>query len=275
MLISMNSKQGGSQCCVWCGKSYKNKVYLEKHGILCELLHNCNKKRLNKNSASDDVADDISDDVPCPKKMYQMLLELGYKYSKLEEKMDEVNKFVVKKKKKINVIEWLNANITPSFVFDDLIGKIKITDGDVEFLMENNFLDTMNLVLSRFIYCNGESDNTSDCAPLFAFVQKNNVFYAFTSSTSGNVWMELPKDKLVSFLMSVQMKISKAFHEWKKPRARKIQDDENFALLCDKTLMKIMANEFKSETTFNKMRAVIYNKMKTDMKALVEYEFEF
>ena len=274
----MNSKQSGTQSCVWCGKSYKNKVYLEKHGILCELLHNCSKKRSNKNSSSDDVADDISDDVPCPKKMYQMLLELGYKYSKLEEKMEEVNKFVVKKKKKINVIEWLNANITPSFVFDDLIGKIKITDGDVEFLMEYSFLDTMNLVLTRFIYSNSESEseseseNTSDFKPLFAFVQKNNVFYAFTSEKG---WMELTKDKLVSFLMNVQMKISKAFHEWKKPRARRIQDDENFALLCDKTLMKIMANEFKSETTFNKMRVTIYNKMKTDMKALVEYEFEF
>jgi len=271
----MNSKQS-SQCCVYCGKSYKNKVYLEKHGILCELLHNCSKKRLNKNSSSDDLADDISDDVPCPKKMYQMLLELGYKYSKLEEKMDEVNKFVVKKKKKINVIEWLNANITPGFIFDDLISKIKITDSDVEFLMENSFLDTMNVVLSRFIYCNSESENSNDSCtnfvPLFAFIQKNNVFYTFTS---GNVWMELPKDKLVSFMMNVQMKISKAFHEWKKPRARRIQDEENFALLCDKTLMKIMSNEFKSEATFNKIRAVIYNKMKTDMKALVEYEFEF
>ena len=267
----MNSKQM-SQCCVWCGKSYKNKVHLEKHGILCELIHNCNKKRFNKNSSNDD---DINDDVPCPKKMYQMLLELGYKYCKLEEKMDEVNKFVVKKKKKINVIEWLNANIVPSFVFDDLISKIKITDGDVEFLIENSFLDTMSLVLSRFIYCNESSSSeadTSNFVPLFAFVQKHNVFYAFTIE---KVWMELPKDKLVSFLMNVQMKISKAFHEWKKPRARRIQDDENFALLCDKTLMKIMANEFKHEATFNKIRLVIYNKIKTDMKALLEYEFEF
>jgi hypothetical protein len=36
-----------------------------------------------------------------------------------------------------------------------------------------------------------------------------------------------------------------------------------------------MGNEFKQDSTFGKMRAVMYNKMKTDMKAMVEYEFEF
>jgi hypothetical protein len=266
----MNSKY----CCVWCGKGYKTKVYLEKHVILCELIHKSNKKK----TVSCDY-DDVSDDLPSPKKMYQMLLELGYKYSKLEEKMDEVNKFVVKKKKKINVIEWLNSNVVPSLVFDKLIDIIKIDDSDVEYLMENSFLDTMNLVLSRFVYF---KEGESDFMPLFAFVQKVNIFYAFvqtsdkeTSDSNNGVWMELPKDKLCLFLMRVQMKISKAFHEWKKPRAEKIREEDSFAILCDKTLIKIMGNEFKSEATFNKMRGVMYNKMKTDMKAMVEYEFEF
>jgi hypothetical protein len=201
------------------------------------------------------------------------LLELGYKYSKLEEKMDEVNKFVVKKKKKINVLEWLNSNVVPSLVFENLIDKIKIIDSDIDFLLENNFLDTINVVLSRVLYLQErEGEGESDFIPLFAFVQKVNIFYAFVE---GGGWIELPKDKLCLFLMRVQMKISKAFHEWKKQRATRIRDDESFAILCDKTLIKIMGNEFKQDSTFGKMRAVMYNKMKTDMKAMVEYEFEF
>ena len=265
----MNSKQC---CCTWCGKGYKTKVNLEKHTILCELIYKSSKKHVtNKNSLDLNDYDEIGDDLPSPKKMYQMLLELGYKYSKLEEKMNEVNKFVVKKKQKINVIEWLNSNVTPSLVFDKLIDKIIIIDSDIEFLLENNFLDTMNVILSRFLCLE------NDLEPLFAFVQKVNIFYAFvkTSDKETSEWIELPKDKLCLFLMRVQMKISKAFHEWKKIRADKIRDEESFAILCDKTLIKIMGNEFKSDATFNKMRAIIYNKMKTDMKAMVEYEFEF
>jgi uncharacterized protein YeeX (DUF496 family) len=270
-MLSINSKP----CCIWCGKDYKTKINLEKHVILCELIHKSNSK---KKSVS---CDDISEDLPSPKKMYQMLLELGYKYSKLEEKMEQVNKFVVKNKKKINVIEWLNSNATPNLVFDKLIDIINVIDSDVEYLMNNSFLDTMNLVLSRFLYHleSGESIFT----PLFAFSQKVNIFYAFVQSSdkdtsdkeNNGVWMELPKDKLCLFLMRVQIKISKAFHEWKKPRANKIRDEDSFAVLCDKTLIKIMANEFKTEATFNKMRGIMYNKMKTDMKAILEYEFEF
>jgi len=262
-MLSMNSKQ----CCTWCGKGYKTKINLEKHAVLCELIYKSSKKRGTPDS---NEYDDICDDLPSPKKMYQMLLELGYKYSKLEEKMDEVNKFVIKKKKKINVLEWLNSNIVPSLVFENLIDKIKIIDSDIDFLLENNFLETINVVLSRFLYL--ESDLESDFIPLFAFVQKTNIFYAFVE---GGGWMELPKDKLCLFLMRVQMKISKAFHEWKKQRATRIRDEESFAILCDKTVIKIMGNEFKQDSTFGKMRAVMYNKMKTDMKAMVEYEFEF
>ncbi len=264
-MLSMNSKQ----CCTWCGKGYKTKINLEKHAVLCELIYKSSKKRGTPDS---NEYDDICDDLPSPKKMYQMLLELGYKYSKLEEKMDEVNKFVIKKKKKINVLEWLNSNIVPSLVFENLIDKIKIIDSDIDFLLENNFLETINVVLSRFLYFREEE---SDFIPLFAFVQKTNIFYAFVKEEDKGVWMELSKDKLCLFLMRVQMKISKAFHEWKKQRTTRIRDEESFAILCDKTVIKIMGNEFKQDSTFGKMRSYMYNKMKTDMKAMVEYEFEF
>ena len=212
-MLSMNSKQC---CCTWCGKGYKTRVNLDKHVILCELIHKSSKKHgSNKNSDLNEIGDDL----PSPKKMYQMLLELGYKYSKLEEKMEEVNKFIVKKKQKINVVEWLNSNITPSLVFENLIDQIKINDSDIEFLFENNFLDMINGVLSRFVY-NGESS-----VPLFAFSQKANVFYAFVNLNNNNnnnnnnlcddkccgIWSELSKDQLMKFLMLIQMKVSKAF----------------------------------------------------------------
>ena len=253
-----------SLCCIHCGKSYKKRTNMEKHSVVCELLQLSKKKTTATKEEDEELVP-----LPSQQKMFQMLIELGQKYNKLEEKVEEINKWVVKKKKKINVIEWLNSNVVPSLVFDKLIDIIKIDDSDVEYLMENSFLDTMNLVLSRFVYF---KEGESDFMPLFAFVQKVNIFYAFVEDGG---WMELSKDKLSLFLMRVQMKISKAFHEWKKQRANQIRDDESFAILCDKTLIKIMGNEFKQDSTFGKMRAVMYNKMKTDMKAMVEYEFEF
>ena len=88
-----------AQCCIHCGKSYKKKTNLEKHVNLCELLNS--KKTL--------IVED-EETIPSQRKIYQILLELGSKFNRLEEKVDELNRWIVKKKKKINMIECLNTN---------------------------------------------------------------------------------------------------------------------------------------------------------------------
>ena len=72
IIMLMNSKIVSQCCCTWCGKGYKTKVNLEKHVILCELIHKSSKKRANKNTSDSNDYDDIGDDLPSPKKMYQM-----------------------------------------------------------------------------------------------------------------------------------------------------------------------------------------------------------
>ena len=96
-LLNTNSKdvpnriKQSSICCTYCGKGYKsrNSSAYEKHVILCELLANCKKQTsYNKDSLEDQ-------DIPSNKNMYSLLLELGSKYKKLEEKlekMEEINK---------------------------------------------------------------------------------------------------------------------------------------------------------------------------------------
>jgi uncharacterized protein YeeX (DUF496 family) len=106
-----------AQCCVNCGKSYVKKANLEKHLIICDLLQTSRKKTKL-------IIEDDDEPLPTQRKMFEMLIELGQKYSKLEEKVYEINKLVVKKKKKINVLEWLNANIKPNIIFDDIFDKI-------------------------------------------------------------------------------------------------------------------------------------------------------
>ena len=247
-----------AKCCTYCGKSYIKKISLDKHVIICELLNNSKKSTV--------VEDD--DEIPSQKKMYQILLELGNKFNKLEEKVDDLNKWVVKKKKKINVIEWLNTNITPEIKFDSLIEKIIITQDDVLYLFDNSFADTLNQIFSRNIYNLSESEY-----PIFAFIQKQNIFYIYENEEAG--WTELNREKIVKFLNRVHMKLLKVFGEYKKMNAEKIRVDETFSLLCDKTSVKMMNVDFRQESILSKIKGNMYSRMKTDMKALVEYEFEF
>ena len=252
-----------AQCCIHCGKSYIKRVNLDNHVIICELLHNRRSTSL--------VIEDDEEPLPSQRKLFHMLIELGQKYNKLEEKVEELNKWVVKKKKKINILEWLNDNNTPSVLFDSIIDKIVVIEDDIKNLFENPFNDVLNDIFSRTIYNFNENEN-----PMFAFVQKANVFYVYEQiDNNKKMWVELSKEKMVKFLNKIHTKILKAFCDFKNERIQEIRASDSYSVKCDKTMIKIMSVEFKQESILSKVRSMMFAKMKTDMKALIEFEFEF
>ena len=252
-LLNFNKKT--SQCCVYCGKSYKNKTNLNKHRILCELYYNSKTKE-----------DEI--EVPSQRKLYLMLLELANKFNNIEEKIDEINKCVIKKKK-INIIKWLNYNITSQINFNQLFEQIIINYTDVDYLFEHSFIDTLDNIFSRCIY-NNLLENEK---PIFAFIENPNTFYIYENEEIK--WVELSKENLIKFLNKVYMKILDMFYNWKKNKQTEIKSNDTLSIKCDKTLMKIMDISFKQNTVLSKIKTIMYTNLKIKMKAIVEYEFEF
>jgi len=249
-----------SQCCVHCGKSYVKRANLNKHIIICELLH-------SKRNTTLIIEDD--EELPSQRKMFNMLIELGQKYNKLEEKVTELNKWVIKKKKKINILEWLNENNKPNILFDNLIDKITVNEDDIKSLLENPFNYVLSELFSRTF------NNLNEENPIFAFVQKSNVFYVYQLMNDTKIWVELSKEKLVKFLSKVHTKILKAFCDLKKEKIHEIKSNDAYSIKFDKTMVKIMSVELNQESVLSRIKSIMFSKMKTDMKALVEFEFEF
>ena len=110
---------------------------------------------------------------------------------------------------------------------------------------------------------------------MFAFVQKANVFYIYEVVEDKKIWVELSREKLIKFLNKVHIKILKAFCDFKKEHSSEIKSSDNYSIKCDKTMVKIMSMEFNQDSILSKVRSMMFAKMKTDMKALVEFEFEF
>jgi len=244
------------QCCVNCGKTYKKRENLTKHLILCDFLR---KKPLEE---------DEQIVIPSQRVMYQLLIELGQKYNKLEEKMEEMSKWVSKKKKKINVVEWLNTNITPNITFDSFMEvRIGFQDADMEFIISSSFYDVMHHVFSRSLF-------EMEKLPIFAFAQKVNTFYIYQGENIG--WMELSREKMVKWFNKMHMQFVSAFYSWiKVKRAEIVGHSDKFETAFDKANIKLMSVDFRVENMFSKMRGVLFNGLKTDMKALVEYEFHW
>jgi hypothetical protein len=67
----------------------------------------------------------------------------------------------------------------------------------------------------------------------------------------------------------------KVLSEWKQINKNQMNNSDKLCEQYNKGLMKIIAIDFKNDIIYNKMRSLFYNKLKTDMKTIIEYEFEF
>ena len=273
IIKSQHKYNAHTMYCEFCGKCYKTIVNLNKHILLCEVVN----RSLNKPGKIDKP---INENLPSQETMYKIIESLAMKYNKLEEKMEQLQKWVDKKKKKINIIDWLNENdkINPLYDFDSIIDKLNITQTAVDFLFTNTFYDTVNEILSNYYNNNNNNCNPENNAiPLFAFNQKSNLIYVFNNNAvvEQTSWKEISKDQLVDFLDKIQTKITRCLKEWKKINEDKVRNDNKYSELYSKTIIKIMDVKFNNETTISRYKSLLYNKIKVDMKNLIEYEYEF
>ena len=253
----MNKVNSASICCVNCGKGYKTRNGLDRHLVLCEIVH--------KIKSGAKVAEEVEVEIPSPKIMYQMILQLAEKYQRLEEKTSEMNKWVVKKKKKMDVVVWLNESVKPDYEFDKVADRVVIEEADVEFMLDNTLHETIYRVLFRVFV----ADDVV-VVPVFAFNQKQGVLYMYEKEK----WTELPADRLTRLLNICQRKISKAMLDRKKKHKDEINASDAFATRYDKAVLRLMSIEFRENGQTNKAKNALYNRLKTDAKTVIEYEFE-
>ena len=277
-LISQNrSEPKKKSCCTYCGKGYTKKTSLEKHVLICSIIYK-SKRELK-------IEEEESTDIPSHKELYNIIKELTFKINQLEEKVTLQQKFIDKKKKKINVVEWLNNNVKTVQVFDDFINNsIIINEEDVIFMMNNSFLDTLDKVFAE----NLSREKQKTAIPIFCFSEKQNTFYIYSNTINSNTnpnpntqqttpqsWMELNRNDCIRFLNIIYSKIFKKLMEWKKDNEQNLNGSEKLEDIYIKTVSKIMSIEFKNEATLSKTKTILYNILKTDMKNIIEYQFDF
>lgn len=245
-----------AQCCVHCGKSYVKKTNLTKHVVLCDMLHQSKKKKLSLLEEEED-----QEETPSQQKMYAIMLEFGQRFQKLEEKVEELSKWTVKTKRKVNIVDWLNANCNCEQPFDTLTETIEVTDEDVIFLFKHNFLETWNELMKR-----------SEKRSIAAFVHKPHTFYVYVNNE--DKWVEASREMLTKFFNRLHMKIIKRFSEWKKTHRDEINHDESLSLTCDHASVKLMAIDFREDAMFGKIKGALYTQIKKDMTRLLSSEEE-
>jgi len=253
-------------CCIYCGKSYKTKLVLDKHLVLCEVTHK-SKTQINND---DEIV------LPSQKQLYQIILELTLKCNRLESKVADLSKYISRKIDKVDIIDYLNNNIVlkPYILFDNISETINIEQSDIEYLFHNSFKDTFNTIISKTIY--NKSKENQETIPIAAFTEKAGTIYIYTTqskdsdkNTSHSSWIIATKEKITRFLNIIQLKMSKALSEWRKQNIQLLNESDSKSILYDKTFSKLIGVEFKKDEIYNKFYNSIYHKIKQQLNVTI------
>jgi hypothetical protein len=164
--------------CGYCSKSFTRKSYYDRHVLVCELLIKSTKER--------NLATEENQDTPTVRKLYEIIMEMTLKYQKMEKKVEELSKYIENKKRKLNIVDWLNANYkNVGERFDIWYKTIKVERKHLETIFTRDYVNGVLHVLKDHLETyikNGEME-----IPIRAYDQKDNILYVrMTSEARGH-----------------------------------------------------------------------------------------
>lgn len=250
--------------CSLCGKKYKTSTNLNKHKILCDTLTRAKKKNLTEDFVE-------TEPIPTQKQMYKIILDLSLKCNYLEEKVENMQKWVDRRKKKLNIIDWLQKQEKPAKMFEEWYKGIFILKEEIEILLHNSFIHVFTEIIQRIT--NKDNENSIQIqiqVPIYASVDKPNILYIYknaikvqTQLQTNGKWIEASKEDILELFKQIHFQMVKAFLEDKKKKEEKINESDSLADVYNKTNIKLMSINWREEETCNKFRTILYNKIKS------------
>jgi hypothetical protein len=248
--------------CLICKKKYTRKSSFEKHKILCDFK--------SKSKWEKKIAEEEQDDIPSYTELVSIVQQLSIKLTKIEEQYSSLQQWVSRKKQKLNIIAWLDANVKPTMVFTEWIQHNFFVNIDhFETLMENSLFYTIQKV------CEFNLNKASEYIyPIQCFTQKPNTFYiAETESDMTTKWRKLELTEMIAILKTFQNRMIKALTEWKAENSDKFDNSDKISVIYQKAIIKLMSISFCQDASLSRIKHNLYYYLKNDLKEESNLEF--
>ena len=254
--------------CNICNKQYINKNSLDKHKILCD--YTIKSKRERKIDLEE------VEDIPSHYQLAKIVQELILNKIKMEEKMKKMEEKIANltnsKKRKLNIVLWLNTNIVPAIGFLEWVNtSLIVKPKHFEILMENTIFYTIHQIFEENLL-----ENTDFIYPITCFSQKNGIFYICEKQFDGSLeWKKLILDDMLLILNTIKKNLIKELTKWKLKNQHKFDDDNKLSILFNKSVIKLMNVPFSKDHNLSRIKHSLYNYLKKDLKPVVEFDLEF
>lgn len=260
------SKEGVTNkfCCTICNKQYTRKSSLDKHTILCDFKM--------KTKREHQIELEELGDIPTHFQLVKIVQELTLKLITMEKKMDQIQKCVDTKKRKLNIVMWLNTNVKPTIGFLEWVYTCLIVKPEhFENLMENTIFHTIQQIFEDNL-----SETTDFVYPISCFSQKLGVFYICDKKEDGTLeWRQLVLADMILILKTLQNGMVRELTKWKADNQHKFDNNYKISILFNKAVIKLMNISFTQDNNLSRIKNSLYNYLKMDLKSVVEFDFEF
>lgn len=257
--------------CNNCGVKYIKKNSYETHKTLC-------------NFKMKTAAEQITElEMPNHLELVKLIKMLTAKTMKMEEEMIEMKKWINKKKRQINVLQWLNINVKDvDCFFEDWSKELNIEQEDFIYLLENKELN-ISRTIQRIFENNITNDWTNDystsggsCIPIKCFTEKSNMFYVYLKNVDNDsgYWKQMETKDVIFLLKQIQTKLMTELIHWKSKNQHNIDENDTLSALFNKSILKLIdLNLTENTATLGIIKKNLYNYIKTDFNSMIEYEF--
>ena len=248
----------GKHICGYCDRRYERKVYYDRHVIACELMSKSKKER--------DIASQEHDDTPTVRKLYDMVLEMGKMMASMEKRMIEMEKWANTKKKKVNIIDWLNTNYSPKISWEEWRDSIQIHETYLDTLLDDDMMTVFSQIFQDNICENDE------VTPICGFDKGHRVLYAYSKEG----WAKLDCDTTHKLMHSIYRKLISALIEWDKKNIECCENEHQRERKEEQYILymkKCTSSKQSSSQRYQRMTNILHKLVVMRLTDVVEVEF--
>jgi len=264
--MQVNMPKTKQHSCSFCGNQYTRKTSFERHFVVCEILHtNTERKKREEMCEKEETTD-----VPNLVKMYKIIQELAAKNAALEKKVDLLATQIVRKNKKIDVLQIINSRQNqPTNEFYDWIYSFDILEENIQMLVNDNLCKTIMGLFKSIINLKEkqqqQQQQQQQLLPICCFSHLPNTFYIYLNNK--DKWIKMELSVLSTILKQIHYKILLALTNWYSKNTVKINQSDKEQIVYNNTIKKLMVAELDES-------CLIFNKIKNELYTLLNVKFE-
>lgn len=245
--------------CLICKKEYTRKASIDKHRILCDFKSKTKTELI--------VEEEEIGDKPTYDQLVKIVQELALKQAKTELQLHEMQQYIARKKKKLDIITHLNTTINASIGFLEWITMtISVSTNDFEHLFDNTVFQTYQHILEQ----NLTNIDPHFIYPIKCFKDKANVFYICEKGENEreneSIWREAEATEITQLLKKIHYLLLSALTKWKQENKEKIMDNDKLSDQFNKAVIKLMNICFTADgaSNINRIKNTLYNYLRVE-----------